>query len=126
MTIIPAYHSLKMFKGVTYDFRFKYAIDPTSQLPVDLSGFQATWTICDITDDTNIFNCFYANQLYGTSGVFFGGDTLNPTNGLIDLIIVAGDTYCLDWTQANYLLELRSPRGTDYPILRGSINLQVI
>lgn len=42
----------------------------------------------------------------GTSGIFFGGDESDPTNGIIDIVIVFTDTAAFTWKYARYNLAL--------------------
>lgn len=56
------------------------------------------------------------------SGVYFGGDNRDPTNGIIDLTIVAGDTASFTWQEASYWLTLYQA-SEQITILRGFINI---
>lgn len=119
--IISAHHTFKVVRGATFDFRLQYRLGPqTSVVPVDLSPYSAQWTITSL-DGNTIYNQFDNGGIIGTSGVFFGGDSNDPTNGIIDLVLTEFDTIDITWTQAAYWLTVRPPTLQVIPLLSGSM-----
>jgi hypothetical protein len=115
--ILPANHLLKYIPGVLFDFRFQYIQGPSgSTNPVDLTNYTAQW----IVTDTNGAVITYHLGTTGHSGIFFGGDGVDPTNGIIDLILIANDTTAL-LGPANYQFLVTPPEATSVPLLFGSI-----
>lgn len=58
-----------------------------------------------------------------TSGVYFGGDSGDPANGIVDLVISANDTSNITWSLAQYRLVLNDPTGVVIVILAGGMGV---
>jgi hypothetical protein len=119
--IIPTRHQFKMIAGAAFDFRFVYLLGPpSSQVPIDLSEYLATWTITSL-DGLTMYASYTGPSQPSSSGVFFGGSTNDPTTGIIDLIITAEDSTTQSWTQANYMLSVTPPDQQTVPLMQGTI-----
>ena len=105
--ILPATKLFKVIKGTTFDYRFQYLMgNQSSSAPIPLTGYTAQWIITPPTGTATT----YTTTLNGNgSGVKFGGDPADPTNGIIDLVISATDTAAIVWRTATHALVLTSP-----------------
>lgn len=114
--IIPSNHLFKYIPGVVFDFRFQYIAGPAgSTNPVNLTNYSGQWIV---TDSNGAHT--YGMGVPGHTGVFFGGDTADPTNGIIDLIMIANDTTALS-TPASYQFTLTPNGGNVVPLLFGGM-----
>lgn len=115
--IIAANHLLKYVPGVEFDFRFQYLAGPAgSTNPIDLSAYTATWTVTDVNGSITTYGLGVA----GHSGVFFGGSANTPTNGIIDLVLIANDTTAL-LGPAEYQFVVTPNNSAPVPLMSGSI-----
>lgn len=115
--IQPANHLFSYVPGVQFDFRFEYITGPAgSSQPVNLTNYLPAWYITNIDGMVTEYNLGVA----GHSGVFFGGTQADPTNGIIDLVLIDNDTTAL-LGPASYQFYLTPPGGTAIPLLTGGI-----
>ncbi len=115
--IVPGNYLMEYIPGVQFDFRFQYMQGGSaSNTPVNLTGYTPTWIV------TNANGSIYTYGLGSTnsSGVFFGGQTQTPTNGIIDLILTAIATENLP-SPSQYQFYLAAPSSTPIPLLYGSL-----
>lgn len=104
----PALKTFTVNPGVTFDYSFIfYQGGPGSQLPVDLTNATAQLNIQDgfgiellqLNNQTGAINTAF-------SGIYFGGQEGNPTNGTIDIVISAEDSTAITWRYARYVMTL--------------------
>ena len=100
---------LKMFtvtKADLFDYRFQYqqGVPGTGQ-SVNLTAATAS---CALTswDGLTTHQTLVSGATPGTSGLFFGGSNSDPTNGIIDIVIIPADTTNFTWKYARYNLAL--------------------
>jgi hypothetical protein len=119
--ILPAPKYFRIVKNITFDYRFTYAtgtsIEPAA---IDLTGYIGSLVLTLSNGDLITYT---TGGSPGTSGVFFGGDNDDPTNGIIDLIITATDTGNIEWTQATYSFEIIDPLANVYLLLVGGFGV---
>jgi hypothetical protein len=120
----PAHKSFRVTAGVTFDYRFQY-LDSASGA-IDLTPYTASWTVSWV-QGTTVYNNVPASSMPSQTGVVFGGDSGNPTNGTIDLVFSASDTATFPWTLATYDLRLvHTINGATFDLLTGAISIQPV
>lgn len=121
--IIPQTYFFKVIAGATFDYPFRYmAGGINSNTPQDLTNYTASWQITSL-DGSVVYNTYSNNTIYGNSGVFFGGDSHDPANGQIDLVINAYDSGNLAWTVAAYTFSVKPSPYVEVPVLVGQLNV---
>jgi hypothetical protein len=121
--IIPQTYFFKLVAGATFDYSFRLmagGINTTT--PQDLTEYTAIWQITSL-DGKTVYDTYTNNSIVGNSGVFFGGESYNPTNGQIDLIINAYDSGNLNWTKAAFTLTVSPTPYIVTSILVGQLNV---
>lgn len=109
--ILPVLKTFTVTKGVTFDYRFQWMQGvPTSALPQPLTGYTASMAITD-WQGVNTYMTLHVGAVLGASGIYFGGDVGDPSNGIIDIIIADTDTATFTWSTARYNLSFTSPNG---------------
>lgn len=121
--ILPANKLFRLIRGVTFDYRFSFLLGaPGSSTGFNLTGYTASWVLTS-TDNLTTLATYTTGAASGHSGVFFGGDNNDPTNGIIDLVISDTDTAALIWTRAYHQLALTAPDTTRIELIKGGINV---
>lgn len=120
--ILPVLKPLTLTRGVTFDYRFQWLQGvPTSALAQPLAGYTAAMAITDWQGATT-YMTLHTGAVNGSSGIYFGGDQNDPSNGIIDIIIDSVDTATFAWPTARYNLSFTSPNGvTVTSLLYGQI-----
>ena len=114
--ILPSNNLLNYIPGVAFDYRFQYLTAGVDSVPVNLTGYTASWVVTDVNGNIET----YGMGVAGGHGVFFGGTSDNLDNGIIDLILLPIDTTNL-LGPASYQFYLTPPSGTEFPLLYGNI-----
>jgi hypothetical protein len=118
--ILPIPKYFRILKGVTFDYPFQYLVgSSTTSSPVNLTGYTGIWTIT-YTGGSTVYN---SSASPGQSGVFFGGQSNQPTNGMINLIINRTDTAVIPWKTATYTFQLIDTLNNEYQLLNGGIGV---
>lgn len=103
---LPVYKQFTVTKGVLFDYRFQYqqGVPGTSRL-VDLTAATAS---CALTswDGLTTYLTLVSGGSPSNSGLFFGGNQNDPTNGIIDIVIKQSDTAAFTFKYARYNLSL--------------------
>lgn len=95
-----------MAKGVTFDYRFQYLQGvPVSALPEPLAQFSGSMAITN-WNVTTTYKTLTTGAVGGQSGLFYGGSTQDPTNGIIDIVLIPSDTAAFTFQTARYTLGL--------------------
>src|SRR5947209_1833423 len=113
MSVLPAAKYFRVIKGITFDYRWVYLQGSSAQ---SLVGYTARWYITSL-DGLTTYMTLSTGALAGQSGVFFGGDAHDPTNGVVDLVISAADTAALTWTAAAHQLVFTTPTNTTVELM---------
>jgi hypothetical protein len=120
MSQLPAPKLLKVIKGATFDYTFQMLSGVVGNAEsIDLTGNTGIWTIIPNNGNPIIYT---TSASPGSSGVFFGGNTNDPTNGFIQLMITASDTTAIAWTTGTYTFSL-SDGGVVTVLLGGGIGV---
>ena len=113
--ILPVLKNFTLAKGVGFSYPFQWNQGtPNSALPQNLTGYTAS---CPLTNynGTTTYQTLASGATQGTSGIFFGGQTNDPTNGIITIVLIGSDITALPVTNARYKLWM-TPPGPGQPI----------
>jgi hypothetical protein len=120
MSDLPNQKLLKIIKGATFDYTFQFSLgQPGSSSTFNLTNYTGSWVI---TPGIGSPITYTTGGSAGASGVFFGGDAGDPTNGMIDLVISASDTAVIPWTIGTYTFSIASG-GVVTELLSGGIGI---
>lgn len=116
--MLPVLKPFTITPGVVFDYSFTYYQGvPTSQYPLDLTDATAQLEIEDAQG--NILLTLNSGVTAPASGIYFGGQEQDPTNGTIDIVISSTDTR-VDWQYAKYEMVLTSLTLGQQQLLYGS------
>lgn len=122
MATLPAPKLLRIVPNTTFDYAFQFILGmpgPGNSDTFDLTGYTGTWTI---TPNDGSPVTYTSGGDPADSGVFFGGQQGDLTNGSIDLVITAADVSAITWTSGTYTFSL-SNNDVVTPVLKGVIGV---
>jgi hypothetical protein len=120
MMFLPVYKPFTVTPGIPFGYRFLYAQGrPGSSTPTNLTGWSGQLRITN-GSGTTVYLTLSTGASPGTTGIFLGGDTNTPANGLIDLVIDATDAALITWSYARYGLQMTDTSNVPRPLLYGS------
>lgn len=118
---LPVLKSFTITPGVVFDYPFVYYQGvPTSQYPLNLTGATAQLLITDPQSD--VLLTLNSGVTAPASGIYFGGQEQDPTNGTIDIVISATDTQ-VAWQYAKYEMILTTQTLGEQQLLYGSFSV---
>ena len=85
-----------------------------NNLPYNLSLYTAACAITNF-NNTTTYKTLVSGATGGTSGIFYGGATSDPTDGIIDIVLIGTDITAFTFTNARYKL-IMTPTGVGQPI----------
>ena len=109
---------------MTFDYPFQYLVGTlNASAPIDLTGYTGS-LILTSTNGLTVYSRYNSSASPGTSGVFFGGQSHTPTNGIIDLVIIAADTAAITWpSPASYTFSLTDTHSVVSLVLTGTFGI---
>lgn len=116
----PAVKRFEINPGLPFSYSFTFNQGSAlSQYPVDLTNATGQLTIQDnIGNPTLVLSS--TPPVSGGTGIYFGGPSQTPSNGIIELLISSSDTSTITWQYGNYVLVLTTPEFGELPLMRGS------
>lgn len=111
MSVQPARHNFKMWKGATFRYTFTYLSGGETSSPKDLSGYSASMVLKDPRTNNTLLTLTSSN----------GGIILGGAAGTIEIRITAELTSAITWQQATYQLTITQGPDTDV-LLYGTIS----
>lgn len=117
--ILPVLKNFSCAQGVGFDYRFQWLQgSPNSALPEDLSTYTATMPLTNYNGGTT-YQTLTSSASPGQSGLFFGGDTHTPADGIIDIVLIGSDITALPVSNVRYKLWLTPTSGQPIWLMYG-------
>lgn len=117
--ILPVLKNFTCAKGVGFDYPFRWNQgSPNSSLAHNLTGYTATMPLTNY-NGTTTYQTLSTGASAGSSGIFFGGGSSDPTNGIIEIVLTGSDITALPVTNARYKLWLTPSGGQPIWLMYG-------
>lgn len=114
--VLPVLKNFSVGKGVGFDYRWQWNQGaPSSSVPTNLTLYNASLVIANF--NASVTYLTLTNGVgQGRSGIFYGGSTGDPTNGIIDIIIIGTDTAAFTFQNARYTLAMIPIANPSQPV----------
>lgn len=114
--LLPVLKNFSVAKGVGFDYRFQWNQGiPISDVPTNLSLYEGVLTISNY-NGSMVYSVLTSGATSGESGIFYGGASQTPSNGIIDIVIIEADTYALDFSTARYKFMMTPTANPTQPV----------
>jgi hypothetical protein len=106
--------------GTDFAQSFLYA-DPTTGLPINLTGYSATMVLKEGMNDN--YDGYWNGDSLLTLSTTTGELAIDGVNGLVTVNFSADQTETTLWNRAVYTLILTTPQGKKIPFMNGFVTL---